>query len=159
MCLTPRSLLGRLFVVLLFVGALTSTGCGGGRGTVTGKVYMGPIPLKGGTVTFISTKGYGTASGAIEEDGSYKIERAPLGDVKIVVETESLNPKKLPKIFTYAPPQGQSMEGGGVGPKQPNREEMARRYMLIPQNNSSEETTELTYTVTRGNQEHNITLK
>src|SRR5437660_1764669 len=68
-----------------------SAGCAG-SGTITGKVTYQGRPLTGGTVQFTSTKGRGTRTVQIGEDGSYTIPNMPTGPVKIAVETKSAQP-------------------------------------------------------------------
>jgi len=147
-----RALLGGP-LVLLAAAALTSTGCGGSAtATVSGKVSSNGVPLKGGNVSFVSTEGKRTVSGPINEDGTYKLEKVPVGKVKVVVETESLNPATKPKVH-YGAPKDQIMPGGY---QPPNFEEMAKRYRKIPDVYAREEITPLEYTVTSGSQEYDI---
>src|SRR5262249_30124242 len=77
--------LGSLVVMLALAG------CGGGTGTLTGKVTLNDHPVGGGTVTFFSP-GKGNVVADIHEDGSYTAENLPAGDVKVAVETESAKP-------------------------------------------------------------------
>jgi len=150
--LIVRGLLGGP-LVLLAAAALTSAGCGGAAtATVTGKVSSNGVALKGGNVTFLSTEGKRTVTGPINEDGTYKLEKVPVGKVKILVETESLNPATKPKV-QYGPPKDQVMPGGYAPP---NFEEMAKRYRKIPEAYAKEEMTPLEYTVTSGSQEYDI---
>jgi len=148
-----RGLLGGPFV-LLAAAALGSAGCSGSAtATVTGKVSSNGVPLKGGNVTFFSTEGKRSVTGPINEDGTYRLEKVPAGKVKIVVETESLNPATKPRV-KYSPPKDQAPPGGGYAP--PNFEELAKRYRKIPDAYATQESTPLEYTVTSGSQEKDI---
>src|SRR4051812_22653135 len=78
------------WAVLALVPILAAAGCGGSRVTVSGKVSYKGTPLKGGNVVFNSLEGKESRSAPIAEDGTYRIEKCPVGKVKITVETESL---------------------------------------------------------------------
>jgi len=145
---------GTLFVVFASAVTLGTTGCSGNAtGTVTGKVLFRSKPLMGGNVTFFSTTGKRTVTGAIGEDGSYKLERVPVGPVKICVETESLNPRTKTNVPRYSPPKDQTMPDGYAPP---SFEELARRYIQIPDRYSLEDMTPLEYTVVKGEQDKPI---
>src|SRR5688572_10066181 len=97
------------FLVLL--SSLLANGCGRSSAKVSGQVFYNGELLKGGNVTFVSTEGKPSVSTHINEDGTYTLERAPTGKVKICVETESLNPKKT-KAKQYSAPEGQKAPEG-----------------------------------------------
>src|SRR5262249_20108960 len=86
--------LGRLAVSLALGVVLGVAGCavgGSGTGTVTGKVMYKGAPLKGGNVYFfVDDKNPGI--GEIQEDGTYRAEKVPIGVAKVGVDTESLKP-------------------------------------------------------------------
>ena len=130
------------------------SGCGGAStGTVSGKVLYNGTPLKGGNVTFVpEAQGEHSIISAIGEDGSYSVEKVPVGAVKITVETKSLKPKT--NVPAYAPPPGSP---GGYQPPDPNA--MAKRYVAIPDSYSDPEKSGLTCTVKGGSQPYDITLK
>ena len=142
-----------LFLVLL--ATLAATGCSGSSVTVTGKVSYLDKPVKGGNVTFISTEGKRSVSGPIDEDGSYKLERVPSGEVKICVETESLNPAKQPRRPINAPPKDVTPPDGY---KPPSQENTSRRYIKIPPEFADPEKTTKSHTITGGSQEYDIKL-
>src|SRR5437588_6501794 len=86
---------GRLAsLAILLLALLIATGCSGKKasGTVSGKVTYQGKALRGGSVTFIPADGVGVATSRIAEDGSYKVEKVPAGNVKITVETETSKP-------------------------------------------------------------------
>jgi hypothetical protein len=123
---------------------------------VSGKVTLKDKVVKGGTVTFIA-EGKGTAVGSIGEDGMYKVTDVPTGPVKICVDTRSMNPEARADKFTkYSPPKDSAApKGFGAGP---DRAELERRYVPIPVRYASEETTDLTTTVSGGSQKYDIEL-
>jgi hypothetical protein len=142
--------------MLLGFVALGATGCSDPRSaTVSGKVSYKGTMLKGGNVTFLSTEGKGTASTQIGEDGNYTLEKAPVGAVKICVETQSLNPKGRVRTPKYAPPPGMEAPGGYT-PPDPTKD--AKRYVPIPDKYAEADTTTLTYTVIKGPQTKDIEL-
>ncbi len=81
--------------VSLLTFPLVLVGCGGSNSqvpktgaTVSGKITFSKIPLNVGQITMHGKDSGGKdfAHGAdIQEDGSYKIENAPLGEVKISI--------------------------------------------------------------------------
>ena len=132
--------------------ALCTLGCGSPIGTITGTVYYKNVPLKGGNVTFVSSDKTKSLISPIAEDGSYRIEKVPLGVVKVLVETKSLAQKSTLRQST--PPAG--MKDGNRAATDPK--EMARRYVAIPLNYSDVDKSGLEYTVESGNQTHDIKL-
>jgi hypothetical protein len=69
-------------------------GCGGGPGTLSGKVLFRNKPVVYGTVMVVGADGI-TRSGNIEPDGTYTVADVPAGPVKIgVVSPEPPDPKK-----------------------------------------------------------------
>jgi hypothetical protein len=139
------------WVGFLLLAALAAVGCpGGGRGTITGKVKVNSVALKGGRVTYLAANGQSRIA-EIEEDGSYTAVDVPAGPAKIGVETEYLlQQSKLPN---YMPADAQG------GPKLTNPEEAKRKYVKIPGTYTNPEESGLTWTVKRGNQEHDIELE
>ncbi len=140
---------GCLFLGLLFLTA----GCG--KKTphstehvkVSGKVLFKDKPLPGGRVTFVAVNGGFSASGPIDEKGHYEIQ-APVGEVVIGVDNKMLAPKRgKPKEIAH--------------PKRPDAGEekpITGKYVIIPPKYSDPQTSGLTYTVTAGAQNHDITL-
>lgn len=122
-------------------------GCGSGQGEVSGVVKFKGEPLPSGRVTFHpEDKAGAPASGLIKEDGSYTISKCPVGPVAITVETFRRGGEaQVPKGLGIQPPSG--AEGGGG------------KYVAIPPKYSSPELSGLTYTVTKGKQEHPINLE
>lgn len=150
MCLSPWRGPGRYLLGLAFLPLLGIMGCARPTGTVTGKVYYKTKLLKGGTVTFVGPDGK-TATGQIQEDGSYTVEKAPVGEVKVGVDNRSLKPR--PGIPRYRPPSGSQ-----AGYTPPDPAEQAKRYVPIPDQYTDPTTSGKTLTVTSGKQEQDIKL-
>ncbi len=138
-----------------------ATGCSS-HATISGKVtYLGK-PLTGGIVLFVSADGKGTGRATIGSDGSYKIEKMPLGLAKIAVDTQSA---QRPASGGKGPPAGMKPPPGtklpdaaknsgiyGSGAREGNAEP-------IPENYADPEKSGLTYTVKSGSQPYDIELK
>jgi hypothetical protein len=150
----PWDILRAWGMLLAIAASVGLAGCGPASGTISGKVsYKGAI-LKGGNVSFVSADGKIAKSSPIAEDGSYSIEKMPVGTVKISVETKTL--EQAAKARRNDPPPGQTRPGDKT---QSDPAEAAKRYVPIPEKYADPNTSELTYTVTSGTQPHDIELK
>jgi hypothetical protein len=158
---------------LLFGFVLLSIGCGG-TGTVSGKVYFQDQPLPGGTVIFTNADGKGTKTSQIQSDGSYTIEEMPVGQAKIGVETESINPqgagggRATPPAAGQAPGRGgppQSMMPpadkvpSGMDPGKIYGRSASGQYVKIPDDYADPNSSEQTFVVKKGANTHEIRLK
>jgi hypothetical protein len=83
--------------LLLFLGAVLATGCGGRSGTVKGKISVGGVPLKRGLITFLSQVGNKDAYSAAVIDGNYETDPIPTGTCRIVVIHAQLPPEAAAK--------------------------------------------------------------
>lgn len=83
-----RSIVGvmRALALLAVIGVLLS-GCSRPTGSITGTVSHNGKALKGGNVTFISTEGLVSDSGAIGDDGRYSVPQITSGKFKVCVDT------------------------------------------------------------------------
>jgi len=144
-----------MLAILATVLVTAAGGCGASNATVSGKVYYNGEPLKCGNVTFVSTDGKPSVSTRINEDGTYKFANVPSGNVKICVETESLNPEKIRGRPKYSPPPGQKAPEG----LSDNPSDMTGRYRPIPEHFGDPEKSGLTLEVKRGNVQHDIKLE
>ncbi len=152
MCHSPwlRSSSRNAFLVGLLL--LTVIGCGGNpMGNIKGTVTFNGKPLKGGRVTFLSTKPNTGKTVEIGEDGSYKVEKIPVGPVKILVETDYLK-KSSAYAGKNAAPADSKVQNTKTG------EDTMSRYTEIPREYSNPEASDLAYTVKKGDQEHTIAL-
>jgi hypothetical protein len=137
---------------LCLFGALLAAGCGGGKGTVTGKVFYKGEPVRGGNVSFVP-EGGGAVNSAIEEDGSYTVRNVPPGTVKITVENNSFRPAAMQ--------EGPAFMQKYMKEKKPEMADpdRAKRYVPIPPKYGDASQSDLTYVVKSGKQEHDIELK
>ena len=87
-----------------------TTGCGGSKGKVTGKVTMSNgEPLPGGTITFAPVGGDGTVASAwINPDGTYELT-VPSGECKISIDNRNVG-------VTPAAPVGAGGGGNASAP-------------------------------------------
>lgn len=87
-----RMVYRRVGAVLLAAGCVTLASCGGRYEPIpeTGATLEGTVTYKGekvGAALIILAGTSGGAQGTVGDDGRYKIENAPLGEVKIGVNT------------------------------------------------------------------------
>ena len=132
--------------------ALLAAGCGSGKGTITGEVTYKGKPIAWGRITFVCQEGKQSTHSAHIIKGQYKIENCPIGPVKISVES----------FVAYAPPADNPMvqrsrEAGYVEP--PADVVGKDKYVDIPKDYGNSDLSGLEYTVTRGDNTHNIDLK
>jgi hypothetical protein len=154
-CWTRR---GLSLMLLGLAATIGLSGCGGSSGSIAGKVYYKGQLVKGGNVQFVASDGSARSS-PIGEDGTYTIDKMRLGDAKISVDTSSFKPQK--GVFAYGskpmkPPPGQP-EGSGYKP--PDTQELAKRYVEIPEKYSDPNKSGLTYTVKSGRQDYDIKME
>jgi hypothetical protein len=142
---TPRHRVAALGLVLTLL-----CGCGEGPGTVVGEVRYNGKPLPAGRVTFYSQPDARHAQAADIRDGTYTIQKFPPGPVVITVETfrPSQGKPVIPKGVTALP-------SGAGGQDAPRR----WQYVPIPHSYRDRERTGLKYTVTPGQQTHDITIE
>jgi hypothetical protein len=150
----------------LFLSAfLLAAGCGS-KGTVSGKVTYKDKAVPGGKVQFKTEKGK-SYLGTIKEDGSYTVEKVPAGPVTITVE-----PNEPPKLGTTPGFRGPPKDRMNFGPPKdaPIPEEARKAFdprgqsgqkfiKDFPAKYKDPEKSGLTYTVTGGDQTHDIPLK
>jgi hypothetical protein len=145
--------LGRLVVFLIPILSLVAAGCGSSAGTVSGKVYYKNAPVKGGNITFVKPDKSVSKLSEIQEDGSYKLEKVPPGEMLISVDTSSFKAAASMSKSRMAPPPGKDApQGYDFAAK-------AQRYTPIPERYSNPEQSGLKYTVKNGSQEHDIKLE
>jgi hypothetical protein len=133
-----------LLALLVLLGA---AGCSS-NGSVTGKVTYKGAPLGSGTVVFIGPKASATAD--LDAEGNYTILKAPLGAVRVTVET--MPPPSGSGGGGKDKPVAMAMDASG-GPSTPQG-----KYVPIPAKYKDPSTSGLTYTVVSGKQTHDIPL-
>src|SRR5215472_1107620 len=142
-----------LFIVLL------ASGCRGGgkklaeHTEVSGTVLFNGTPLPGGRVSFFSKEGDPGTNAPIDLNGKYTIQ-APIGDVKISVDNSMLKPGA-------AKGGGQRVgkqQGAGPRPGGDDPTVITGKYIEIPAKYADPNKSGLTYTVKKGEKEHDIIL-
>jgi hypothetical protein len=112
--------------IYVFCGAMLIVlpllaGCGasrkpieGNRTAVTGVVTLDGTPLKGGSIAFVSVKdpllGVSTP---IRSDGTFSVENAPAGEVRVGVQTEFLR-TGAPVAYVPIPSKYEKVETSGL---------------------------------------------
>jgi hypothetical protein len=116
---------------------------------VSGQVLLpNGKPMPGGEVTFTTADGFASV-GVVDEKGNYKIS-APVGDVKVSVTNQMLNP---------AAKGGGKAAGRGAGrPGEPEPSPVKGTYIPINKKYFTPDTSGLTYKVTKGAQTYDIKL-
>jgi hypothetical protein len=169
---SPKARQGWRGLFLLSLGMLAA-GCSS-KGNISGKVLYQGKPLPAKAVTFFPSSGEGAFSSRIEKDGSYSVEKVPVGRVKIVivpVAQESTGPKAQSKAQPKVQVMAQAMKSGKVIISEEARKKMPPGFKEALEGSSSEgsgqipaqytdpEKSVLEYTVIGGSQTHDIELK
>lgn len=138
----------------LALGCLSAWGCGGPTAPketqhveVSGKVLFKGNPLPGGSVIFVAEKGGFSSTGRIEPDGSYKVN-APIGNVKVAVETEHLKTQQAPSSAEI-----EMRKATGAQQQAPGK------YVPIPPKYADAANSGLTYVVGEGPQTYDIKME
>jgi hypothetical protein len=148
----------------LLLPLLFALGCGGSKtAKLSGKVLFDNKPLPGGTITFYPADGgkLNPASTAIQEDGTYSLDNAPTGEVKVSVSNAHLKGandgiKRGPG--GGPPPASQNIKAPpevmAKMPQQPpdNKLTPIGKYIPIPDKYGKPETSGLSTTIKGGNQ-------
>lgn len=144
LCLSSRWI--RLVVLGAVLCASASMGCGGKKPTVSGTVSYKGEKLGNGNVTFIGADNKAAVS-PINADGTYRVNDAPVGAVKITVETAPI------------PEQSSSPMMKGVDmPDMKGKSSNVGKYVKIPARYKDPAQSGLTYQVKSGAQKHDIKL-
>jgi hypothetical protein len=141
----------RYWLMVPLAYCLLLAGCGGSTAEVSGIVIYEGSPLKGGNISFVTVQGGHSVTSAINEDGTYTLTKAPVGEVKVVVETRSL--EQVATRPRYSAPSD------AVGYKPPDSGDAAKRFVAIPAKYQSLNSTDLMYTVVKGKQKKDFTLE
>lgn len=100
----------RLLGLSFLTVALVSAGCSSKPATaiVKGKVTVGgKSPLTGGSITFeLASDPKLVGSGVIKADGSYEVTEAPVGECRVRIDNQNLNPGA----------RNNNLPGAGMGP-------------------------------------------
>jgi hypothetical protein len=136
-----------------------AAGCSAGkkpRAVVKGKVTWGASPLSKGQISFFSASDPASVGTGEIVDGKYEVKDAPIGEVKITVISATTaigakmrlppRPKELGGMPSEMTPDGEDKHSGGGG-------------IPVPDKYKDYKTTDLTFTVEKGENEYNATLK
>jgi hypothetical protein len=150
---------GVWLILLLLLGI---TGCGGGRGTISGKVkYKGNL-LPSGRLVFVDSKDRQVASASINNDGSYSAI-VPTGTMKLAVMTPPPSiVKSLPKEKSTVILEGvKRMKKGGYNPLESEKKDdlLPTKSIAVPANYADATTSGLTLEVLGGPQSFDIDLQ
>jgi hypothetical protein len=143
-----RFLSVRLAATVLAIATLS--GCGKGKGEISGKVIFRNQPLPSGKITFYVADKPGVRFFSDIKDGEYTIRGCPPGPVKVTVETVWLpdkpDPRRAPKdtLKDFAS-KFEDREKPGV-------------FVPIPKRYSDPDRSELTYEVESGSQTKDFEL-
>jgi hypothetical protein len=169
--------LARLLCVASVTSLMLVLGCGGVKTTkVHGKVVYNNKPVTGGKLTFYladDTK-VNPASGFINEDGTFSIDKVPVGKVKVAVDNRGLKDGGGGRAMPPGGPnkESQMMPPGGIteGMKKKMEEnkvspggqamKLVGTYVSIPEKYTDPEKSGLSYDIKSGdNDEITIELK
>jgi hypothetical protein len=145
-----------LFVVSAQAGCTSSRA----RSVVKGKITFSNRPITSGTISFISDDNKHTGAGPIKQDGTYTVNDAPVGNVKIVVTV----PRQMPMMGGRGgsnmpkPPKDSKMPAEMIPPDWTEPKAPAGNQTPVPEKYTKADSTPLTYTVTAGEQTHDINL-
>ena len=152
----------RLVAVGLLALFIALPGCGKKRAVVKGKITWDNQPLKMGTIAFIAAD---NRSGSAQiANGTYTVNDAPTGDVKIVITMPPKPmamlmgkgvsmPKPPPGMAPMKPPPGMEPKGDSGSPMIDPKD-----IPNIPAKYTSLESTPLTFKVQSGENTHDIAL-
>lgn len=149
------------FSLVVGLGSFLAVGCSGGKtGTVSGKVTLDGKPVNNGVVTFTLADGKNRGSAAIQENGTFTIEKVPQGAGTFTVDTgEMRNALEMEKRLGQGGPDGSPPAGGDSRFNQmAEKAKKAQNAVLVPTSYANPQTSGLTYTVKAGKQEHDLPL-
>ena len=139
-------------VALLLVGiTLSLAGCEQGKSlpqtgaTLEGTVKFNDKPLYYGLI--IVQNSSGSATGSITQEGTYRVENAPLGQVSVAVNTPAGEGDYRSLVMSQSQGKG---EGGAKGKVKP--------FVNVPEKYHAPETSGITTTVKKGANTLNIVV-
>ena len=147
----------RRWNLLLVAGIAGIAGCGG-TGNVSGKVYLQEAPVTSGNVFFYQ-KGSNSVTAPIGADGSYRAENVPTGTVKVAILPEpggggAVNAKAVGMMKGMQKTVGK--EQAAVADIAAAKKSVA---FTIPEKYQDAEKSEITVTVSKGDNSFDIKLK
>lgn len=158
MSVKGRIVLACPLLLMLVVGLGCSKGNVNTPAKLSGSVKYKGGPVTGGTMTLLP-EGGGAIPVTIKPDGTYAAQDLPVGTLKVVIETESMNPNKKGDPSTYG------QQGGGRGGSQsmspiPTGRSTAAggTYVKIPEKYSDVKSSGLSVTLQKGDNSHDFDL-
>jgi hypothetical protein len=156
---------GYLGLALLLPGLF---GCGGGEGKVSGQVLFNGEPLPGGRVTFRpANPRENSVSADLDEQGNYTAV-LPVGEVQVCIDNRELEERPalggtLGANLPLSEEVRKKLGRGQAPPAAPKSAEVGpkkspARYVAIPSRYYTVEESGLQFTVSRGDQKHDIEL-
>jgi hypothetical protein len=141
------------FSVLVAGCALLAASCGesGERVPETGATLEGTIHHGKEQVPFalVIVVGQGaSATGNVGEDGRYKVENAPLGEVKVAVNTDAGKGDYMSKMMAQA----------NKGPEARGKGKVTLKFVEVPKKYHDPETSALKTTVNKGPNTYDIAI-
>lgn len=143
--------------VCLLLLPVVAVGCGGGRGTISGKVTFNGKPLPVGTISFYPQSGKQDAINCPIRNGAYSQEGVPTGEVKVGVVT--VDPANA------GGGSGAAAAGGGGGSDTgarvtatPAGRKKSATFVAVPPRYGSPDTSDLSLTVQTGEQVFDVEL-
>lgn len=151
--------LSRLAGVALACLPFVLAGCGGriNHGEVSGLVSIDGQPVTAGNVLIVSEDGQWTATGPLHGDGVYSIREAPLGKVRIAVQTLMYRGTAVPPP-RVGRPGGDASQVGSKGMMLPDPSVRGLVYRAIPEKYEQVETSGLSSEVVKGDQRIDLPL-
>lgn len=156
---SPSKIAGLFTLASLLMAA---GGCGGNqtpRATVKGQVKIGDKNLTIGTVIFTGKDKNISGSALIDSEGNYIMKDAPFGEVKVSVTVPKRPGQMGGKMPTMpkAPGGGAMQAPDGSAPTSTGAVDFSK-IVPIPEKYANPETSNLSFTVEKGDQTHNINL-
>ena len=144
----------RLVFPVLALALLTVAGCTknpNAPAQISGVVKYKGQPLPGGTLVFHDSEGK-AYSAPIQQDGKYDLTDVPVGEMKVTVETESLNPANTQPTYggQRAAKMGMADYNPPGAPPRPGTEEKKAQYVKIPEKYNNVNSSGLTATLKKG---------
>jgi hypothetical protein len=115
--------------------------------TLEGTVTYKKQPVKYAMIVVTGGGAFGSSSGQIGEDGRYKIDNCPTGQVKIAVITEAVKMQVMMSGGQYAGPDAKGKKGGP-----------APKFIDVDKKFADPESSGITTTVNKGSNEYNIVI-
>jgi hypothetical protein len=135
-------------------------GCGPAKGKVSGRVLYDGKPLPGGRVTFRPVDStQNSVSAELGSQGDFEAV-LPVGEVMVSVDNRELEPRSAPDadLPKDLPVSTEAKKHLGSAKADRATEKSSGKYVAIPSKYYNAETSNIRFTVTAGEQKHDIEL-